>query len=33
MKNIDLEQVANLLRNKMHAIDDTFEEQIENKEY
>ncbi len=33
MKNIDLEQVANLLRNKMHAIDDTFEEQVENKEY
>ncbi|MDE5888455.1 MAG: hypothetical protein K2H20_00375, partial [Bacilli bacterium] len=33
MKNIDLEQVANLLHNKMRTIDDAFEEKIEHKEY
>ena len=33
MKNIDLEQVANLLHNKMHTIDESFEEVIEHKEY
>jgi hypothetical protein len=33
MKNIDLEQVANLLHNKMHTIDENFEEVIEHKEY
>lgn len=33
MKNIDLEQVANLLQSKMHAIDDKFKEVVEHKEY
>lgn len=33
MKNIDLEQVANLLHNKMRTIDQSFEETIEHKEY
>ncbi len=33
MKNIDLEQVANLLHNKMRTIDERFEEVIEHKEY
>ena len=33
MKNIDLEQLANLLRNKMRAMDENFEEVIEHKEY
>lgn len=33
MKNIDLEQLANLLHNKMRTIDDTFKEIIERKEY
>jgi len=33
MKNIDLEQLANLLRNKMRTIDENFEEVIEHKEY
>ena len=33
MKNIDLEQLANLLHNKMRTIDDTFKEVIERKEY
>lgn len=33
MKNIDLEQVANLLHNKMRIIDQSFEEKIEHKEY
>lgn len=33
MKNIDLEQLANLLHNKMRTIDDTFKEEIERKEY
>lgn len=33
MKNIDLEQVASLLTNKMHTIDENFKEVIEYKEY
>ncbi len=33
MKNIDLEQVASLLHNKMRVIDETFKEEIEYKEY
>lgn len=33
MKNIDLEQVANLLHNKMRTIDENFKEEIEYKEY
>ncbi len=33
MKNIDLEQVASLLNNKMRTIDESFEEEIEYKEY
>lgn len=33
MKNIDLEQVANLLHNKMRTIDENFNEEIEHKEY
>lgn len=33
MKNIDLEQVANLLHNKMSTIDENFTEEIEHKEY
>lgn len=33
MKNIDLEQVANLLHNKMSTIDENFNEVIEHKEY
>lgn len=33
MKNIDLEQVASLLNNKMRTIDETFKEEIEYKEY
>ena len=33
MKNIDLEQVANLLHNKMRTIDENFKEEIEHKEY
>ncbi|MBQ4030702.1 MAG: hypothetical protein II625_02995 [Bacilli bacterium] len=33
MKNIDLEQLSNLLRNKMRAMDENFEEVIEHKEY
>ena len=33
MKNIDLEQVADLLHNKMRTMDDTFNEVIEHKEY
>ena len=33
MKNIDLEQVASLLNNKMRAMDENFREEIEYKEY
>ena len=33
MKNIDLEQLASLLNNKMRTIDDSFKEEIEYKEY
>ena len=33
MKNIDLEQLSNLLRNKMCAMDENFEEVVEHKEY
>lgn len=33
MKNIDLEQLSNLLRNKLRAMDENFEEVIEHKEY
>lgn len=33
MKNIDLEQVANLLYNKMRTIDENFKEEVEHKEY
>ena len=33
MKNIDLEQVASLLNNKMHTIHEDFKEEIEYKEY
>ena len=33
MKNIDLEQVASLLNNKMRTIDEDFKEVIEYKEY
>lgn len=33
MKNIDLEQVASLLNNKMRTIDETFKEEVEYKEY
>lgn len=33
MKNIDLEQLASLLNNKMRTIDDSFNEEIEYKEY
>lgn len=33
MKNIDLEQVASLLNNKMRTIDEGFQEEIEYKEY
>ena len=33
MKNIDLEQVAGLLKNKMCLIDENFKEVIEYKEY
>ena len=33
MKNIDLEQVASLLNNKMRAMDENFKEEIEYKEY
>lgn len=33
MKNIDLEQLASLLNNKMRTIDDSFAEEIEYKEY
>ena len=33
MKNIDLEQVASLLNNKMRTIDEDFKEEIEYKEY
>lgn len=33
MKNIDLEQVASLLNNKMRTIDEGFKEEIEYKEY
>lgn len=33
MKNIDLEQLASLLNNKMRTIDDSFTEKIEYKEY
>lgn len=33
MKNIDLEQVASLLHNKMSIIDENFNEVIEHKEY
>ncbi len=33
MKNIDLEQVASLLNNKMRTIDENFKEEIEYKEY
>ncbi|MBR6820763.1 MAG: hypothetical protein IKM55_00895 [Bacilli bacterium] len=33
MKNIDLEQLASLLNNKMRTIDDSFTEEIEYKEY
>ena len=33
MKNIDLEQMASLLNNKMRTIDDSFKEEIEYKEY
>ena len=33
MKNIDLEQVADLLHNKLRAMDDSFNETIEHKEY
>jgi len=32
-KNFILEQLANLLRNKMRAMDENFEEVIEHKEY
>ena len=33
MKNIDLEQLAGLLNNKMRTIDEDFKEEIEYKEY
>ena len=33
MKNIDLEQLASLLNNKMRTIDESFQEEIEYKEY
>lgn len=33
MKNIDLEQLASLLNNKMRTIDEAFREEIEYKEY
>jgi len=33
MKNIDLGQVADLLKNKLSAMDDSFKEEIEHKEY
>ena len=33
MKNIDLEQVANLLHNKLRTMDENFNEVIEHKEY
>ena len=33
MKNIDLEQLASLLNNKMRTIDENFKEEIEYKEY
>ncbi len=33
MKNIDLEQLASLLNNKMRTIDEGFKEEIEYKEY
>jgi len=33
MKNIDLEQLASLLNNKMCTIDEGFKEEIEYKEY
>jgi hypothetical protein len=33
MKNIDLEQVASLLNNKMRTIDENFKEEVEYKEY
>ena len=33
MKNIDLEQLSNLLRNKMRAMDENSEEVVEHKEY
>ena len=33
MKNIDLEQLAGLLNNKMRTIDEAFKEEIEYKEY
>ena len=33
MKNIDLEQLSNLLRNKLRAMDENFEEVVEHKEY
>lgn len=33
MKNIDLEQVASLLNNKMRTIDESFKEEVEYKEY
>ena len=33
MKNIDLEQLASLLNNKMRTIDDSFTEELVYKEY
>ena len=33
MKNIDIEEVANLLHNKMLSIDESFNEEVEYKEY
>lgn len=33
MKNINLEEIANLLHNKMLSLDENFEEEVEYKEY
>ncbi len=33
MKNIDIEEIANLLHNKMLSIDESFNEEVEYKEY
>jgi hypothetical protein len=33
MKDINLEEIANLLHNKMLSIDEKFNEEVEYKEY